>query len=89
MDAPNALNLTSPNAQDQFVDAMQDPTNQVQGPAVQNQAQGPAVQNPAQGPADQNQAQVPAVQNQAQGPKAQIPIQGPAQVGQNIPVQPP
>ena len=41
----------------------------------------------AQGPA--NQAQGPAVQNQAQGPAVQIPVQGPAQVGQNIPVQPP
>ena len=35
----------NPNAQDQFVDAEQSPTNQVQGPAVQNQAQGPANNN--------------------------------------------
>ena len=35
------------------------------------------------------QAQVPAVQNQAQGPAVQIPVQGPAQIGQNVPVQPP
>ena len=89
MDAPNAPNPTNPNAQDQFVDAMQGPTNQAQGPAVQNQVQGPSFKNPAQSPADQNQAQVPAVQNQAQGPAVQVPAQGPAQVGQNIPVQPP
>ena len=80
MDAPNAPNLTNPNAQDQFVDAVQGPTNQAQGPAVQNQAQGPA---------DKNQAQGPAIQNQAQGSAVQIPVQGPAQVGQNIPIQPP
>ena len=42
MDAPNAPNPTNPNAQDQFVVAMQGPTIQVQGPAVQNQAQVPA-----------------------------------------------
>ena len=89
MDAPNAPNSANPNAQDQFVDAVQGPTNQAKGPTVQNQAQGPAVQNPAQGPTYQNQAQVPAFQNQAQGPASQIPIQGPAQVGQNIPIQPP
>ena len=57
MDAPNAPNPANPNAQDQFVDAVQGPTNQAQGPAVQNQAQGPANNN--------------------------------AQVGQNVPVQPP
>ena len=45
MDAPNACNPANPNAQDQFVDAEQSPTNQVQGPAVQNQAQGPANNN--------------------------------------------
>ena len=44
MDAPNACNPANPNAQDQFVDAEQSPTNQVQGPAVQNQAQGPCKQ---------------------------------------------
>ena len=89
MDAPNAPNPTNPNAQDQFVDAMQGPTNQVQGPAAQNQAQGPAVQNPDQDPANQNQAQVPAGQIPAQDPVAQIPVQGPTQVGQIIPIQPP
>ena len=56
MDAPNALNPASPNAQDQFMDMVQGPTNVAQGPAVQNQAQGPTVQNPAQGPINQNQA---------------------------------
>ena len=45
MDAPNAPNPANPNAQDQFMDAVQDPTNQAQGPAVQNQAQGPANNN--------------------------------------------
>ena len=70
MDAPNAPNPANPNAQDQFVDVVQGPTNQAQGPTVQNQAQGPAVQNPVQGPTVQNQAQVPA---------GQIPVQSPAQ----------
>ena len=89
MDAPNAPNPANPNAQDQFVDVVQGPTNQAQGPAVQNQAQGPAVQNPVQSPANQNQAQVPAGQIPTQGSAVQIPVQGPAQFGQNIPVQPP
>ena len=75
MDAPNAPNPANPNAQDQFVDAMQGPANQAQGPAIQNQAQGPAIQN---------QAQSPAIQNRAQGP-----VNNNAQVGQNVPVQPP
>ena len=81
MDTPNAPNPASPNAQDQFVDVVQGPTNQAQGLAGQNQAQGPAVQNQAQGPAVQNQAQGPAVQPQVQGP-----VNNNAQVGQNIPV---
>ena len=75
MDAPNGLNTANPNAQDQFMDAVQGPANQTQGPEVQNQAQGPAVQNQAQGPAVQNQSQGPANNN--------------AQVGQNVPMQPP
>ena len=75
MDAPNAPNLANPNAQDQFVDMVQGPTNQAQGPAGQNQAQGPAVQNQAQGP---------AVQAQVQGP-----VNNNAQVGQKIPMQQP
>ena len=56
MDAPNAPNPANPNTQDQFVDAVQGPTNQAQGLAGQNQVQGPAVQNqaPAQGPANTN-----------------------------------
>ena len=45
MDAPNAPNPANPNAQDQFVDAVQGPRNQAQGPAVQNQAQGPTNNN--------------------------------------------
>ena len=50
MDTPNAHNPTNPNAQDQFMDA-------VQGPAAQNQAQGPVAQVQglaAQGPANNN-----------------------------------
>ena len=89
MDAPNAPNPAKPNAQDQFVDVVQSPTNQAQGPTVQNQAQGPTVQNPVWGPTNQNQAQVLADQIPTQGPAVQIPVQGPTQVGQNIPVQPP
>ena len=80
MHAPHAPNPANSNAQDQFVDAVQGPTNQ---------AQGPTVQNPVQGPANQNQAQVPAGQIPAQGPAVQIPVQGPTQFSQNIPVQPP
>ena len=57
MDTPNTPNPANPNAQDQFVDVVQGPTNQAQGPAVQNQAQAPANNN--------------------------------AQVGQNVPLQPP
>ena len=34
MDAPNAHNSANPNAQDQFMDAVQGPANQVHGPAV-------------------------------------------------------
>ena len=41
MDAPNAPNPINPNAQDQNVDAVQGPTNQAQGPAIQNQAEVP------------------------------------------------
>ena len=89
MNAPNAPNPANPNTQDQFVDVVQGPANQAQGPTVQNQAQGPTVQNPAQGPTNQNQAQVPAGQIPTQGPAAQIPVQSPAQIGQNVPIQPP
>ena len=46
MDAPNAPKSVNPNAQDQFVDAVQGPTNQAQGPAAQNQAQVQAAQGP-------------------------------------------
>ena len=77
MYAPNAPNPANPNAQDQFVDAVQGPANQAQDPTVQNQAQGPTVQNPPQAPANQNQAQVLA---------GQIPAQDPAQIGLNVPI---
>ena len=59
MDAPNAPNPVNSNVQDQFIDVVQGPTNQSQGPTVQNQAQVPA---------DQIPAQVPAVQVPVQGP---------------------
>ena len=47
MDAPNTPNPANPNAQDQFVDTVQGPTNQAQGPALQNQVQ-------VQGPVNNN-----------------------------------
>ena len=62
MDTQNTPDSINPNARDQFIDAVQGPTNQAQGAAIQNQAQGQA----AQGPVDNN-----------------------AQIGQNMPVQPP
>ena len=89
MGASNAPNPANPNAQDQFVDAIQGPANQAQGLTVQNQVQSPAVQNPAQGPTNQNQAQVPTGQIPSQVPAVQIPVQGLAEIGQNVPIQPP
>ena len=62
MEAPNAPIPANPNAQDQFVDVVQGPTNQ---------------------------AQIPVGQIPAQVPAVQVSVQGPAQVGQNLPVQPP
>ena len=50
MDDPNAPNPTNPNAQDQNVNAVQDPANQAQGPMAQNQVWVSAVQVPVQGP---------------------------------------
>ena len=79
MDTPNAPNPTNPNAQDQFVDVVQGPANQAQGPAVQDQAQGPAVQDQFQGPAVQIQVQGPVQVGQ------NIPMQPPHQL---VPVQP-
>ena len=60
MDAPNPAN---PNAQDQNVDALRGPANQVQGPTVQNQAQVPAGQIPAQIPAVPVQGPIQVGQN--------------------------
>ena len=68
---PMPLTPANPNAQDQFMDAVQGPANQTQGPAVQNQAQGPAAQAQVQGQAAQGSAN------------------NNAQIGQNVPVQPP
>ena len=51
MDAPNTPNPANPNAQDQFMDAVQGPTNQVQGPAQVGQnvpMQSPQQPAPAQ-----------------------------------------
>ena len=47
MDTPNAPNPANPNAQVQFVDTVQGPTNQAQEPAAQNQ-------NQVQGPVNNN-----------------------------------
>ena len=77
MDAANTPNPANPNAQDQFVDAVQGPTNQAQGPAGQNQAQGPAVQHQVQGPVNNN-AQVgqniPLQPQQQLAPAQPVPI---------------
>ena len=43
MDAPNAPNPASPNAQDQFMDVVPGPANEAQGPTVQHQSQGPTI----------------------------------------------
>ena len=81
MDAPNAPTPANPNAQFRFVDMVQCPANQAQGPAVQNQAQGPAVQNQVQGPAQVGQ-NMPV-----QPPLPQVSAQ-PGPVGPIIPAQP-
>ena len=79
MDNPNTPNPANLNAQYQFVDAVQGPTYQAQGPAVQNQAQEPAVQIQAQvqGPVNNN-AQVgqniPAQLQQQPVPAQPVPI---------------
>ena len=56
MDSSSASNPTNPATQDQFMDAVQGPTAQAQGPAVQGpKVQGPAAQGPtAKGPANNN-----------------------------------
>ena len=68
----------TPAALNQFVDAVQGPTNQAQGPTVQNQAQGPTDQNQAQGPAVQIPVQGPAQIGQnalIQPPQQPAPVQ--------------
>ena len=80
MDAPNATNPTNPNAQDQFVDAVQGPTNQAQVPAAQNQVQCPAAQAQIQGQA----AQGPANNNAQVGQN--VPMQAPHQLASAQPV---
>ena len=80
MDAPNAPIPANPNAQDQFVDAVQGPTNQAQGLAGQNQAQGPAAQNQnqVQGPVNNN---APVGQNIPMQPQQQPPPVQPVPIG--------
>ena len=56
MDVANAPNPANPNAQDQFMDAVQGSGNQAQVPAIQKQAQGPAAQAQVQGQAAQGPA---------------------------------
>ena len=80
MDAPNAPNPTIPNAQNQFMDAVQGPANQAQGPAIQNQAQGPAAQAEVQGQAAQG-----PVNNNAQVDQ-NVPVQLPQQLATAQPV---
>ena len=80
MDAPNAPSPANPNAQDQFMDKVQGPTNQPQGPAVQNQAQSPAAQAQVQGQA----AQGPAKNNAQVGQN--ILMQSPQQLAPAQPV---
>ena len=74
MDAPNTPNKANPNAQDQFVDAVQSPANQAQGPAVPKQVQGPTFQNQVQGPTQVSQ-NMPV-----QPPPLEVPMQ-PSPVG--------
>ena len=80
MDAPNTPNPANPNAQGQFVDMVQGPTNHAQSPTVQNQVQGPAAQNQnqVQGPVNNN-AQVG--QNIPAQPQQQLAVAQPVPVG--------
>ena len=72
MDAPNAPNPNNPNVQAQFVDAVQGPTNQAQGPAAQAQVQGPAAQGPANNNAQVGQ-HVPIQPQQQLAPAQPVP----------------
>ena len=72
MDATNTPSPANPNAQDQFVIA-------VQSSAVQNQAQGPAVQLQVQGPVNNN---APVGQNIPMQPPQQLPQHNPGQLVQ-------
>ena len=80
MDASNAPNPTNPNTQDQFVDAVQGPANQAQGPAAQSQAQSSIAQAQVQG----LMAQDPANKNAPVGQN--IPVQPPHQLAPAQPV---
>ena len=77
MDAPNAPKPANSNAQCQFMDAVQGPTNQAQGPAVQNQIQGPA----------QVGQNVPMQPLQQPAPAQLSPV-GPVVPAQPAPIQP-
>ena len=72
MDAPHAPNPTIPNALDQFVDAVQGPTNQAQGAAAQAQVQGVAAQGPANNNAQVGQ-NVPILPQQQPAPAQPVP----------------
>ena len=88
MDAPNAPNPANLNAQDQFVDVVQGPTNHVQGPTIQNQAEGPIVQNQAQGlrvPQIKIRLKFLQFRTKLKVLQLKFPVQGPAQIGQNVP----
>ena len=62
MDAPNAPNPANPNAQDQFVDAIQGPMNQAQGPGNINAQIGQNVLvQPPQQPASQQPGPIGSV----------------------------
>ena len=83
MDAPNTPNPANPNAQDQFVDAVQGPTNQVQGPANNNAqiSQNVPVQPPQQPAPVQPGPIGPVV------PAQPAPVQ-PGPIGPVVPAQP-
>ena len=70
MDVPNAPKPANPNAQDQFVDAVQGPTNQAQGPAAQNQNQ---VQGPIKNNAQVGQ-NIPMQLQQQPAPAQPVPL---------------
>ena len=71
MEAPNAPNPANPNAQDQFVDAVQGPTNQAQVPT--QVGQNVPVQ-PLQQPAPAQPSPIGPVVPAQQAPVQPVPI---------------